>query len=78
MWDLPGPGLEPMSPALAGRFLTTAPPGKSHPVFLKNQFLHVELYSQSIWMLFFKLDSFFSGYKVPYANNSDVTENYLK
>ena len=29
MWDLPGPGLEPMSPALAGRCLTTAPPGKS-------------------------------------------------
>ncbi|KAJ8794162.1 hypothetical protein J1605_003308 [Eschrichtius robustus] len=29
MWDLPGPGLEPMSPALAGRFSTTAPPGKS-------------------------------------------------
>ena len=29
MWDLPGPGPEPMSPALAGRFLTTAPPGKS-------------------------------------------------
>ena len=28
MWDLPGPGLEPASPALAGRFLTTAPPGK--------------------------------------------------
>ena len=29
MWDLPGPELEPMSPALAGGFLTTAPPGKS-------------------------------------------------
>ena len=28
MWDLPGPGLEFMSPALAGEFLTTAPPGK--------------------------------------------------
>ena len=28
MWDLPGPGLEPVSPALAGRFATTAPPGK--------------------------------------------------
>ena len=28
MWDLPGPGLEPMSPALAGGFLTTVPPGK--------------------------------------------------
>ena len=26
--DLPRPGLEPMSPALAGRFSTTAPPGK--------------------------------------------------
>ena len=28
MWDLPGPGLEPVSPALVGRFSTTAPPGK--------------------------------------------------
>ena len=27
-WDLPRPGLEPVSPALAGRFSTTAPPGK--------------------------------------------------
>ena len=34
MWDLPGPGLEPMSPALAGRFLTTAPPGKPFFMFL--------------------------------------------
>ena len=28
MWDLPGQGLEPVSPAMAGGFLTTAPPGK--------------------------------------------------
>ena len=28
MWDLPRPRLEPESPALAGRFSTTAPPGK--------------------------------------------------
>ena len=28
MWDLPRPGLEPMSPALASRLSTTAPPGK--------------------------------------------------
>ena len=28
MWDLPRPGLEPVSPALAGRFSTIAPPGK--------------------------------------------------
>ena len=28
MWDLPRPGLEPVFSALAGRFSTTAPPGK--------------------------------------------------
>ena len=28
MRDPPRPGLEPVSPALAGRFSTTAPPGK--------------------------------------------------
>ena len=28
MWDLPRKGLRPVSPALAGRFSTTAPPGK--------------------------------------------------
>ena len=35
MWDLPRPVLEPTSPALAGRFSTTAPPGKPTCVFLK-------------------------------------------
>ena len=30
MWDPPRPGLEPVSPALAGRFSTTAPPGKPY------------------------------------------------
>ena len=28
MWDLPGSGVEPMSPALVGRFVTTGPLGK--------------------------------------------------
>ena len=28
-WNLPRPGIEPMSPAWAGRFSTTRPPGKS-------------------------------------------------
>ena len=35
-WDLPRPGLEPVSPALAGRFSTTAPPGKPYFEFLKH------------------------------------------
>ena len=34
MWDLPGPRLEPMSPALAGGFLTTVPPGKPRAYIL--------------------------------------------
>ena len=38
MWDLPGPGLEPVSLALAGRCLTTALPGKPQPFVLKYNF----------------------------------------
>ena len=34
MWDLPRPGLEPVSPALAGRLSTTAPPRKPHLLLL--------------------------------------------
>ena len=39
MWDLPRPGLEPVSPALAGGFLTTAPPGKPSLISLLLAFL---------------------------------------
>ena len=39
MWDLPGPGLEPVSPALAGGFLTTVPPGKSLKGIFKLLFI---------------------------------------
>ena len=28
--DLPDPGIEPVFPALAGKFFTTEPPGKPH------------------------------------------------
>ena len=33
MWDLHGPGLEAVFPALAGGLLTTAPPGKPAKFF---------------------------------------------
>ena len=36
MWDLPGPGIKPVSPELAGGFVTTVPPGKS-PTFLREK-----------------------------------------
>ena len=38
MWDPPGPGLEPVSPALAGGFLTTARPGKSYIIILMTDY----------------------------------------
>ena len=40
MWDLPRPGLKPVSPALAGGFSTTAPPGKPPFTFLKVINIH--------------------------------------
>ena len=36
MWDPPRPGLEPVSPALAGRFPTAAPPGKPDCALISN------------------------------------------
>ena len=47
--DLPDPGIEPTSlasPALAGRFFTTVPPGK--PVAAVMGGNGVELYSQAL------------------------------
>ena len=41
MWDLLRPGLEPVSSALAGRFSTTAPPGKPLPPILKPRFINL-------------------------------------
>ena len=60
MWDLPGPGIEPVAPALAGRFLTTAPPGKSNSVIFKLKIIlndldgdiHIILASDSGVILF--------------------------
>ena len=56
MWDLPRPGLEPVSPAPAGRLSTTAPPGKPPFAMLR---LHCschglavssgKLFSQFLW-----------------------------
>ena len=39
MWDPPRRGLKPMSPALAGRFPTTVPPGKTNSLCFKVYFV---------------------------------------
>ena len=44
MWDLPGPGIEPMSPALAGGFLTTEPPEKSLAYIFNDVSFHSQKY----------------------------------
>ena len=44
MWDPPRPGLEPVSPPLAGRFSTTVPPGKPCQIIFKTA-----LYSILFW-----------------------------
>ena len=36
MWNLSGPGIRPVSPALASGFFTTEPLGKPHTVFLST------------------------------------------
>ena len=56
MWDLPRPGLEPMSPALAGRLSTTAPPGKPW----EREVLTTAPPGKSQYLFFFKL-TFFGG-----------------
>ena len=49
MWDLPGSGIEPVSPASAGRFSTTAPPGKSLVIYFKYSSVYMSIpSSQSI------------------------------
>ena len=44
VWDLPKPGLEPVSPALAGGFLTTAPAGKPFLVVFMYLCMYVYMY----------------------------------
>ena len=48
-WDLPRPGLEPVSPALAGRFSTTAPPGKPIPNIFDQWLVESWMRTQQIW-----------------------------
>ena len=51
MWDLPGPGYEPVSPASAGGLSTTAPPGKPHNYSYSTLEFNNELYARAVGLM---------------------------
>ena len=68
MWDLPRPGLEPVSPELAGRFSITAPPGKPPKVYL------ISVCSGVLWKMIYRNShfSFMKGYVVFSSGDTSV------
>ena len=57
--NLPDPGIEPTSPALAGEFFTTDPPGKSQPhtdTNPKSSLLSLEMWFKGRWCPEWALD----------------------
>ena len=67
MWDLPGPGVEPLSPTLAGRFFTTEPPGKppdstTNEVVLSNLLSVSDLQFPYLWNIIVTL-TYYTGLK---------------
>ena len=53
MWNLLGPGIEPMSPVLAGEFLTTGPSGKSKFCIFCLRHWRDWMWTQTYWEPFF-------------------------
>ena len=81
MWDLPRPGLEPVSPALAGRLSTTAPPGKPLGVILYFLFFlrsHIQLVLSALPYLSICLISNLSVLLIPsFMSYLDCYKNFL-
>ena len=64
MWGLPGPGLEPVSPALAGRLSTAAPPGKpEHRYFYDTMLIALNRVAISLQMIM----TWYLGYLVAFV-----------
>ena len=62
---VPRPGIKPVSPALAGGFLTTGPPGKSH-IYHSDPCLSICFWGSSSWyqILLFLHDPISKSYRV--------------
>ena len=68
MWNFPRPGVKPISPALAGGFLTTGPPGKSsgsltYHFFTCTQFCLCRTYFSGLYIKSVILKSYVSDWK---------------
>ena len=77
MWDLPRPGLKPVSAALAGRFSTTAPPGRPINLFLISQMIRTFIVLAAsvssvlfyfVYLVLSKNYSYSSSYIFPFIN----------
>ena len=77
IWDPPRPGLEPVSPALAGRFSTTAPSGKPSHCFLIlshdiNESNHLRMYCNVLqlrWLDFIYVEILSLKIMIPAPHN---------
>ena len=85
-WDPPRQGPEPVSPALAGRLSTTAPPGKPSFIFLElflNQWHHTIIIWPSPTDDYVDLSNRFFGYYKQSWNkhsctNIDIGEHFCR
>jgi len=54
MWDVTRPGVQLVSPALAGRFFTAEPPGKPLEEFLSSSMSHLKESHKILDPIFFE------------------------
>ena len=73
MWDLPRTGLEPVSPALAGRFSTTVPPGKPPKSFWHSGPWSLPCYPSGLILYISRLILYISCSEHGVRHFSDVT-----
>ena len=76
MWDLPRPGIEPLTLALASRIFTTGPPGKSPPVSRGLVFCILGTW-WALAFLLFVLECFFFNPLIGWACNSIYWPRYV-
>ena len=87
MWSLLGPRIEPMSPALVGRFLSTVPPGKSWalcfvPLIYVPNFMAIP-YCFCLFVLFYFSCTWLAGSQFPnhelnLGHGSESLENHRR